>query len=222
MVKQFKILISCLVFLFISTTISWSQFTKNDRILSAGISASSYGRYFHNLPSYKESLFIPVYIQYENGLNEGSFFAEYSKYLTSGSYLGFARKYYSKDIFPIDNSPAYSVYRSYAYLSGGLLLSFHYTPLLEELDLSIDPKQFDLFLTLRAGVNLEFFKSDFDQDPNAFEVQQGTFKMTDLNTFFYLAPTLGGRYYFTDKLAVQLELGYFNLGKLSVGLSYNL
>jgi hypothetical protein len=200
----------------------YSQFTKSDRLLSGGLSAGNYGRYAHDLPGYSLSVIPPFYLQFERGIDESSFFAEYSKYITSGVFAGMGSQYYLKDYYNPVSTLSYEIWRRYTYFNAGILGSFHYTPFLEEIDLTLDPEKFDLFLTLRAGLVLQNFKSNFDEDPTLPEVQSDIFEMNEKSYFFFLAPTAGGRYYFSDKFGFHVELGFFNMSKISAGLTYRL
>jgi hypothetical protein len=210
------------VMLTLSPGMLFSQFSKSDRLLSAGLSAGNYGRYAHDLPGYSLSVIPPIYLQFERGIDESSFFAEYSKYITTGVFAGMGSQYYIKDFYNPVSTLSYEIWRRYSYFSAGVMGSFHFTPFLEEIDLTLDPEKFDLFLTFRTGLVLQSFKSNFDEDPTLVEVQSGVYELKEKSYFFFLAPTAGGRYYFSQKLGVHMELGFFNLSKLSVGLTYRL
>ncbi len=203
------------------STQSFSQFTSDSKIISAGITGGLYAKYYHSIHDYDRSIVAPMFIQFEKGFSEGSPFAEYSSFFTAGAFLGVGQEYLSRD-FTSPELIEYEVYRSYLNLSGGIVLSGHYTTLLEEIDIILDPEVFDLYVSLKAGLTMQLYKSNFDQSPMDNEVIAGLFEKKDRETFLYVSPTLGARYYFTPQIGAMIEFGYFNTGSYTIGLSYKL
>jgi hypothetical protein len=200
----------------------YSQFTTDTKLVSAGVSFGLYGeKYNKEKLLYKRSATIPVYIQLEKGMSEGSPFAEYSKYLTSGFYIGANTQSLSLSLMTVDQV-AYEQWIDYTFIGAGLLLSGHYTELLEEMDISLDPNIIDLYLSVKIGLAMVYTKTNFDGNLTEIEISTNQYEFKDNKTYFYMAPVIGARYYITKKLALQAEFGYFNFGKASVGVTVKL
>ena len=198
-----------------------AQFSKSTKLISVGVSAGLYGRYYHNydLAGLSRISLPSTSLQYETGFPE-DMFGDFTKYITYGVFVGFQNQHYSKDVF---SNTTYNVYKNYLYIWGGVLGSFHVVPLINEhTTLNIDGNKLDLYATVRSGLIFENYTSNYDNNPYDIDVQMDVISISNNKTYLYVGPALGARYYFMEKYAVFMEIGMTNLSNLSVGLSANL
>ncbi len=207
--KKIILLNACLILLGLSGI---SQFSPKTHLLSGGISLGSYGRYGHEWNetlNYDEGFSLPVWLQYETGIPDSWDFQDYNPYFSLGGYLGFGVQKFSNH-----NLQGVKVYRDYRYISFGGLAAFHYVPLLKDLDIALDPEKFDFYVSMKLGFVSERLLANLNENPLDFTEN----KKSKLN--LSLAPQLGFRYFFQPRMAGMVELGYFNMSLLSIGLSY--
>jgi len=208
------LLLSLIIFSFSAN----SQSSDAKRILSAGLSLGLYGKYYNDFSEVKldRTLTPPVSIQFETRLKNDLGLGEYAQYITVGVFAGFHSQDHRNEIEAYPEN--YEAYKKYLYLWGGVSGSFHAVPILiEQANLTIDPNKWDLYVSLKSGVVLEKYKSNYYNNQSDIEVQMGNIDDENSNTFFYIAPVIGGRYYFTDMFAAFVELGRNNLSNLTFG-----
>lgn len=200
------------------------QFKPGDALCSAGISFSQYGNYSHKWDSesnFDKSGILPIWVQYESGLPDTWDLGDETPNFTLGAFLGFSKMDYEKVVSYAGNDP-YRVFKNYGYLTFGGVFSYHYTPLLGEIDITLDPKKFDLYVSVKAGLVFSRFKSNYDDNPLDPNVPLGMIDNSSSKSYLALAPQLGCRYYFHPRWAAMAEIGYFNMSLVSLGVSYRL
>ncbi len=193
------------------------------KLISAGTSFGIYGKYYNDYEksTMDEESSMPVFLQYETGLGDKVDLQGFEKHITMGLFAGFHKQEYTNTItLPAIN---YEVYRKFNYLTGGVVGTIHGVDLANEhLDITIPADKWDIYLSIKAGLVFEYYRSNYDQVPTAMEVQLGNIDISELNTHFYLAPVVGARYYLIDKVSLFAELGRANLSTFSFGASLKL
>ncbi len=218
--KRITVFISVLIMAFTFSSNVSAQFSASTKLISGGVSMGLYGRYYHDWGMTKMSI-PPIGIQYETGLGKDAGLGDLSSAITVGAYAAYHSQHYSKDITIYEYS--YDIYKDYKYLMGGIVGSFHMVNMANStFNLNIDPKKLDVYLSVKSGLVLEIYRSDYDGDPYATDAQNGTILIKENNPYFYLAPAIGARYYFLDNIAVFAEIGRVNLSNMFIGLSLNL
>ena len=93
-----------------------AQFSKDTKIVSAGLSLGLYGKYFHDYAdvNLNRVLTPPINLQFEKGISESSGLGELSSMITAGVFIGFQKQRYYKDVNT--NMVTYEVYKNYNYL----------------------------------------------------------------------------------------------------------
>jgi len=100
----------------------------------------------------------------------------------------------------------------HSYLSVGGRMTFHVWNFLNNnLDLNLGVEKLDLYASLMLGA---LIKTTTDKRP--------TVTTSNTNLGFYIGPTFGAKYYFTDRTAVFIEGGYGAGSYGIVGLTFKL
>jgi len=120
--------------------------------------------------------------------------------ISMGGYIGNTGYKYS------GSSGGFTWEDKWNYTIVGVRSAFHYG--------GLNNNKFDLYGGFMLGYNIVSYKYT-DNDPSFDYGSNGSSSGIDLSAY------LGGRYYFTDKLALYTELGY-GVSNLSVGLSLKL
>ncbi len=197
-----------------------AQFNES-KLFNAGMAMSLYGRYHHSFESgtMTEEISRPFFLQYETGLGDNIDLEEYGQYITMGLFIGYQKQAYN-NIINLPNEVSYEVFRDYQYVWGGVVGSFHGVELANKyFDFTIPPDKWDIYLSLKGGLVMEFYRSNYHTDPKEMEVQLGNIDVKKNNSYIYLAPVIGARYYLIDHLSLFTELGRANLSALSFGIS---
>ncbi len=166
---------------------------RDHNILGVGISL---GYYSYGYLGTRSVGIPPLSAYYELGVQD---------YITAGPFLGFARWSYSY-------ATAASRY-SWTFVNVGARGSFHLTGLMNDiLGMEINEEKIDWYITLLAGMEFRNYSSDTGW-------AEGTY---DNTSRFFIGPSTGVRYYFSDSFAVFAEGGYGALGALTFGVSIKL
>lgn len=165
---------------------------RDHNIFGAGISL---GYYSYGYLGTRSIGIPPLSAYYELGVQD---------YITAGPFLGFARWSYS-----YTTASQYS----WTFINVGARGSFHITGFMNEiLGTEINEEKIDWYITLLAGMEFRNYSSD-----------TGWAESTYGNTSrFFIGPSTGVRYYFSDSFAVYAEGGYGALGALTFGVSLKL
>ena len=136
------------------------------------------------VPSYYGSVSgfgIPLHAHFEYGFHE---------YISAGPQLGYARYSYDYLFDQYDYT--------YTFTQVGIRGAFHYLPLLEEMGLTdLDTEKMDFYLLLNMGLEWARFKADFPSS----SLSDAT------DNRFYLGPSLGFKYFLSQRMAGYLETG---------------
>lgn len=164
-------------------------YQKGDNLFNAGFGMGYYG-YGYAFGA-RSTSFPALTANYEQGIHE---------YFGLGAYAGYASWNYR----------SLGINGSSSIFSVGLRGSFHYSSLINEaLDLGIDDKKLDLYVTLIMGMT--FFNNTGFLDDNRYN-----------NSKFDFGPVLGARYYFNKKFGVYAEGGRGALSYFTLGLTVKL
>ena len=217
-----KIIIAISVFLSLAafSNVAIAQFSSSSQLISAGISAGMYGRYYQSYSQLDltKTAIPPISLQYEMGLGDDSGLENFASSITYGVFLGFSNQNFHRTIESV--TIPYDVHKNYMYFWGGIVGSFHFVETLNsQLDLSLDSEKIDMYVSIKTGLIYKRYTSNYDSDPTSIEAQNGTIKISIPETLFYLAPVIGVRYYFVDNIAVFCEIGRANLSYMTLGLT---
>lgn len=174
-----------------SIYVSGQNFNKGSILINGGIG--------FGLPSYYGTISgfgVPLHLNLDYGMSD---------YVSVGPQIGYARYHY--DYF-------FDQYEyTYTFTRFGARGSFHYLPLLQELDLiDIEEEKFDFYLNLNAGIESVSFNSNFSSQ---------TFD-DKIDSRFYFGPSLGFRYYPTSKIGCYLETGGGQNAWANIGVTFKL
>ncbi len=187
-----KLLVILLMFISLNSFYLASQDMFNYRgqdILGGGLSL---GYYSYGFTGSRSIGIPPLSAYYELGLHD---------HITAGPFLGYARWSYKY---------AVQDYRySWSFINAGARGSFHITGFMNEiLGTEIDEEKIDWYLTLLAGMEFRQY-SDTGNNTLGYANQSN----------FFIGPSAGVRYYFSENLAVYLEGGRGAFGAVSFGVS---
>lgn len=164
-------------------------YQKGDHLFNAGFGLGYYG-YGYAFGS-RSTSFPALTVNYEHGIHE---------YFGVGPYAGYASWNYR----------SFGVEGGSSIFSVGARGSFHYSSLVNEaLDLGINDKKLDLYVTLIIGMT--FFNNTGFLEDNRYN-----------NSKFDFGPVLGARYYFGNKFGVYVEGGRGALSYLTLGVTVKL
>lgn len=194
------------------------------KLINAGVSFGLYEKYRDDLLSetFDKSISLPFHFQYEKGISEIPDLEEFSQHITVGVYAGIQpkQKYFKK--YYADNL-AREAFKNYFYLWGGLVGTVHAVGLANKyLDITIPADTWDVYLSVKGGLVYEHSKRNYEMNPNEVLTLSNEFEIKNDKTRIYLAPVLGVRYYFVEKVSLFGEFGYANLSVISVGASVKL
>jgi len=218
--KKIIILLSVFLTLSVFNNKAVAQYSSSSQLISAGVSAGMYGRYYHNFADLDltKSAIPPISLQYEMGLGEGSGLGDLASAITYGVFVGFTSQNFHRTIESVVTP--YEVNKRYTYFWAGIVGSFHFIEVLNnQLDMTLDSKKLDMYVSIKSGLVYQRYTSNYDGDPLAIDAQNGTIKININEKLFYLAPVIGARYYFTDNIAAFGEIGRANLSYMTVGLT---
>lgn len=134
---------------------------------------------------------LPVVASLEYGLHE---------YFGVGPYAGFVNYKYGSGVGSYN----------YRFITVGARGDFHYTALLEELlEIDLGSDEFDLYMAALVGYSITAYSG-----PDGSTIGRGLYG-NRVNTGL----TFGGRYYFSQNLAVFAEVGRVLYGALNVGVT---
>ncbi|MEA3443343.1 MAG: hypothetical protein U9R19_01305 [Bacteroidota bacterium] len=187
------------------------------KLINVGVSISQYGKYYHDFEMSKleGNISIPIFLQYETGLGDKIDNDDFRQHVTMGVFLG-----YQKQNFKPTIAISYEVYKNYSYLWGGVVGTLHGVDLANKyLDFSIPADKWDIYLSVKGGLVLEFYQSNYNSNPADMDVQLGKIDINELRTLIYLAPVLGARYYLLENVSVFTEIGRANMSNFSLGVS---
>ena len=223
--KRITVLISVLLMLSAFSSNVSAQFSASSKLISGGVSMGLYGRYYHDWGKSELGMtrmsIPPIGFQYETGIGKDAGLGDFTNSITFGVFAAYHSQHYSKDITVYEYS--YDVYKDYKYLLGGIVGSFHMVNMANNtFNLNLDADKLDVYLSGKAGIVYEIYRSDYDGDPYATDAQNGTILIKDNSAYLYLAPVIGARYYFVDNIAVFAEIGRVNLSNMFVGISIKL
>jgi len=190
-------------------------------MLNGGLSFGYYYKYdhkwddnglrFHYLP--------PFVFQLERGTNDNPDLGMLNQQITWGIFAGFNKKRYDIISSTVTNVKAF---KEYTFVPLGVSCTLHCTKFLnDELDIVLDKNKYDLYISLKGGIVYEHYHSNYDLDPHDPKVSLDEINKLNDEVHIYLAPQIGGRYYFYTDFAAFAELGYFNLSFLTIGVTYN-
>jgi hypothetical protein len=213
------IVISTLIFLF--SISAYSQYTENMRFLNGGLSFGYYFKYEHKWD--EEGLdfhYLPPFVfQLEKGSVENPNLGKLNQLITWGIFAGFNVKKY--DVKTDSANFRVVAFKKYFYCPLGISLTLHCSSLLKELDIILEEKKYDLYISLRGGIVYEHYRTNYKYDPHSIsDILSGKYDTSNDKMNIYLAPQIGGRYYFTNDIAAFAELGYYNLSVFTVGATY--
>lgn len=219
---------SFFVFVILSLIFSLGSMAQYNsvKLFNAGLSFGLYQKYYDKNTAEvltNESISRPIHFQYETGIAEIADLEEFSQYITVGVYAGLQTKQkYAKD-YEVGNSFSKEAYKQYFYLWGGVVGTIHTVGMANKyLDISIPADTWDVYLSTRLGLIYGKSKRNYDSQPKEVQTQLDEFLYKNDKTYLYLAPVLGVRYYFIEKVSLFGEIGYANLSVVSVGASIKL
>lgn len=183
------------ILLVINGGISNAQFEEGDILFNAGISLGTYGWYHYNWPGYSY-VYSPAF---QASLERG-----FHQYVGIGVIGGYHARYYRYN-------PDKKYFHRHNYLSFGGYASFHYTPLAEEV-LEMVLSDVDLYASFVIRLEIDTYTYSYY---DSYGILQNS---SNVGSRIWAGPVLGGRYYFTDHLALFGEISYGgNIGFLTVG-----
>ncbi len=215
------LLVISLLFLFFIPPVK-AQFDASTKLLNAGLGFGVSGPYNKRIADYDMKFALPMYVSVEQGIKNFSLAPEYASYITIGAFLQYHNQYVYKDVVAQNQSFKYEVHKNYHFIVPALMANFHVTPFLEDADIQFDFSGFDIYGGVRAGAIIQLYRSNFENDPNILDVQEGNIVVRDSFFNLGLGLTAGARYYFTPKLAVHGEVGFGLYTLSTIGLSYRL
>lgn len=197
---------------------TYAQFDASTKMLNVGTGFVVMGKLSHpnKLTDFASDNLLPIHLSYEIGLEENSFAAEFSKNVTLGAFINFQHQGYSKFV----SSTQYTVYKRWNTFNLGLTGTFHFVEYIPKNIVVLDDSKFDVYGRINAGVSLEMYKANFEEDPTSNEAITGGIYVNGVNYFPNLSISLGGRYRFSKPLAVFAELGGGSYNLLTFGLTW--
>lgn len=213
-----------LILIMLSTTFANkvnAQISTDDRIVSLGASVGFYPKYNKEYSEVENDFIysMPIFIQYEKGYGDGLEIEELDNLLSWGGYFGYCNKEYSRDIKEGEMQNMVKGYHKLDYFMGGIVVSLHYIPLFSEFDLPPLPENLDLYFSLKAGVVVNYERTNYEFVIGGYDILPIDEKNTVAN--FYAAPQLGAKYLLTKSLGVFTEIGRQNLSWFTMGINYS-
>ncbi|PKR81801.1 hypothetical protein CW751_00225 [Brumimicrobium salinarum] len=194
------IFISIMCFGSIPNANAQEGYESNKLYLDLGIGLPRYSivnKYYYNSLGYNHYSIPNLRANLEYG---------FSNVVSGGAFVGYTHNGYKWE------NAAGQWDNKYSYLSLGARFSFHIWDFINEnMGLATGVEQLDLYAALMIG---GVVRSHRDQEP--------TRTITTSTTNFYIGPTLGAKYFFSDGAAVFVEAGYGAGSYGIIGMTFKL
>lgn len=196
-----------------------AQFNEDSKLINfgTGFVVSGNLRHPNSFSTFENNNWLPIHLSYEFGINENSFAEEYSKNITFGAFGIHHLQMHSYHSIQHDNT----IYRSWNIFNLGILGNFHFTEYIPKNFMELDQEKWDIYGGIKVGIFLEYYRSNFDNDPTDLTALTGGFFEDDLSYSPNLSLALGARYTIAKPLAAYAEIGIGSYNLFNIGLTYS-